>query len=79
MLSYCQARCTFVALSNHFSSATTFWWSLNWLLNKSLTVCLALINVGKEFQSLTAKVPCSNPMMSGSSLWNNPLHSVSFA
>ena len=31
-------KCTFVALGDPFSSATAFWWSLNWLLNISLTV-----------------------------------------
>ena len=38
MLSLCLVWCTFVALGNPFSSATPFWWSLNWLLYRSLTV-----------------------------------------
>ena len=39
MLSLCLVWCTFVALSDPFSSAITFWWSLKWSLNRSLTVC----------------------------------------
>ena len=38
MLSPCSVRCTFVASSDHFSLATTFWWSLNWSLKRSLIV-----------------------------------------
>ena len=38
MLSLCLIWCTFVALGDPFSSATAFWWSLHWSLNRSLTV-----------------------------------------
>ena len=38
MFPLCLVWCTFVVLSDHFSSAATFWWSLNWSLNRSLTV-----------------------------------------
>ena len=50
MLSLCLVRCTFVVLGDPFSSATAFWWSLNWSLNRSLTV---LANVGEDSSTIS--------------------------
>ena len=38
MLSFCLVWCTFAALGDPFSSTTAFRWSLNWSLNRNLTV-----------------------------------------
>ena len=43
MLPFCVVWFNFVALGDPFSSTTAFWWSLNWSLNRSLTVTEKLL------------------------------------
>ena len=51
MLSLCLVWCTFVALCDHFSSATTLWWSFNWSLERSLTVISQKFSLGDPFKN----------------------------
>ena len=60
MLSVGLIWCTFVALGDLFSSATAFWWYLNWSLDRSLTVTTFLKCLRGERCKYARKKVCLN-------------------